>query len=78
MASRIMQERSGRVSEMAAALGAKVIDTGEANEWDLTVSGKRKGQIRYEPRARVWLGTTGTESTAGDLEGCLQFVIRRS
>jgi hypothetical protein len=77
MANRIKQERSARVSEIATTLGATVTESGERNVWDVAVAGKPAGKIRHEPRARVWLATTGTESTVGDLVGCLQFVIRR-
>jgi hypothetical protein len=77
MASRITQDRHARVSEVAATLGATVADSGEMNGWDVAVAGKHVGDIRYEPRARVWLATTGTESTVGDLAGCLRFVVRR-
>jgi hypothetical protein len=77
MANRILQERSASVSEMAAALGASVTERDERNVWDVAVAGKHAGQIRHEPRAHLWLASTGAESTVGDLAGCLQFVIRR-
>ena len=77
MASRITQDRNARISEVAATLGATVVDSGEVNEWDVAVAGKRVGAIRFDARARVWLATTGTGSTVGDLAGCLRFVIRR-
>lgn len=78
MAKSIMQERSARVREIAATLGVTVAEGDQRNVWDVGVAGKQAGKIRHEPRARVWLATTGTESTIGDLEGCLRFVIRRS
>jgi hypothetical protein len=77
MAGRIMQERSAEVREAAAALGATVADSGARNTWEVAVAGKHAGKIRHDPRARLWLATTGTETTIGDLAGCLQFVIRR-
>jgi hypothetical protein len=58
-------------------LGATIVDYGEMNEWGVAVAGKHVGDIRYEPRAKVWLARNGTESTIGDLAGCLRFVIRR-
>ena len=53
-------------SEAAATLGATV-STGAKEPVGIAVAGKPAGKIRYEPRARVWLASTGTESTIGDL-----------
>ncbi len=78
MATRIMQDRHAEVSQAAATLGATIADSGERNWWEITLAGKRVGDIRYEPPTRVWLATTGIESTVGDLTGCLRFVIRRN
>ena len=78
MSSRVMQNRIADVAEAAAALGATVADSAKKNFWNVAVAGKYIGAIRYEPRARVWLATTGTESTVGDLTGCLRFVVRRN
>ncbi len=78
MGSRIMQNRNAQVTEAAATLGATIADSDEMNAWDVAVAGKHIGAIRYEPRAGVWLATTGTESTVGDLAGCLRFVVRRN
>lgn len=77
MMGRITRARRQRVTAIAATLGASVAAIGETNKWDVLVAGQRAGAIRYDSRARVWLATTGTEATIGDLVGCLQFVIRR-
>jgi hypothetical protein len=77
MAKRIMQEGIALVSTTAAALGGPVTSNGERSAWDEAVAGKHAGQIHHEPRARAWLAATRTESTVGDLERCLDFVIRR-
>jgi hypothetical protein len=78
MSSRSMQNRTAEVADAAAAFGATMADSDEKNFWDVAVAGKHIGVIRYEPRARVWLATAGTESTVGDLTGCLRFVVRRN
>lgn len=78
MGSCIIQNRNARVTETAATLGATVADSDETNAWDVAVAGKHLGALRYESRAGIWLATTGTESTIGDLEGCLRFVVRRN
>lgn len=77
MVGRTLEARKAEVIETAATLGAAIVERDEANEWGITVAGKHLGHIRYEPRARVWLATTGPESTVGDLADCLRFVIRR-
>ena len=76
MAGRILQERQRRVNEAAAAVGATVVEGDRMNLWDVAVLGTKIGQLRYEPRARVWLATTGTKSTVGDLVGCVRFVVQ--
>lgn len=77
MAMRIMQERIAQASEMATVLGARIAPSEERNLWNVVVAEKHAGQIRFEPRARVWLATAGAESTIGDLQGCIKFVIDR-
>ena len=77
MAVRIKQERERQVAEVAMALGATVATIDEANRWDVLVGHRRAGTIRYHPLARVWLASTGTGTTVGDLTGCLRFVIHR-
>jgi hypothetical protein len=78
MRRRVVQDRCAQLAQAAAVLGAIVSNVGDANEWNVIAAGSEVGRIRYDPRARLWLATTGAESTIGDLAGCLQFVIRRS
>jgi hypothetical protein len=73
-----MQDSEARVDEAAATLGASIVDRGELTAWGIAMAGKHIGDIRYEPRAGIWLATSGIESTIGDLVGCLRFVIRRN
>lgn len=73
----ITQKRQAQVAAIAAALGARVAVSEERNHWDVSVAGKPIGRIRYDARAKLWLATTGKETTVGPLLGCLAFVIRR-
>ena len=77
MASRIVQDREAHLRDAATAVGASVVPSGASNRWRVAIAGRPVGDLRYEPRAGVWLATTGTDSTVGDMPGCLQFRHKR-
>lgn len=77
MAKSVVQERNERLEKVATILGASVAASEIKNRWNVTVAENQAGAIRFDPRARVWLATTGTETTVGDMVGCLRFVICR-
>jgi len=77
MAISVTEKRAAAVKDAARPLGATALDNDERNLWDIAIAGAHIGQVRHDPRARVWLAKARGESTVGDLDGCLRFVVGR-